>query len=289
MEKYIPIEFFDGLLENCEIDDWMQQIKQKSLNKDFDTVIYSISDINYKSRFDEMICTFDVPKACFAMCAFDRETYDFFISKNIPTILLDKNKFQFNHLVFISKIVLTDVLLQNKWNVIMNEADIFWKADVYKLFETCNTEMMISSHRYSDEVNFGFYRVLSNENTIRFFNNMLSWIYDESSGYRKLVYEDVFLQKKMHGAIDQKLFDCALRQCNDSKLKHVGYSFSQESLDKLQGVTLDWKYISCEVLMHYPIAFPNNHVGFHIWSGYSTPENQIKYAHGYEWYYNMNA
>jgi len=94
---------------NDRLDIWIEQIKQKN-NK---TVIYSLSDINYSSRFEEMIQTFTTPNACFAMCALDKETYTYFSSRNIPTILLDKEEDNFNHLVCISKFLLTKVLLFN--------------------------------------------------------------------------------------------------------------------------------------------------------------------------------
>ena len=46
----------------------------------------------------------------------------------------------------------------------MTEADIFWKTYVTTIFNT-NAELTVSQHTYSPEVNIGFYRVLSNENT----------------------------------------------------------------------------------------------------------------------------
>lgn len=276
------MEDYNSLNENFndKLDAWIIDIKEKGCN----TVIYSLSDINYKLRFDEMITTFNIPNVCFAMCSFDNETDIYFRERNIPSILLDKTKNNFKQLVCISKFLLTYILLQNNFNVFMSEADIFWKVDINKLFEG-EKEMLISSHTYSDEVNIGFYKVISNENTIQFFKNLVSWIYDRKSGYKELVYGDRFLQKKFCGCADQKIFDCALRHCNDVKLRPVGYNFSKESLNKLQSVKLDWEYISCQILMHYPLTFPNNYKGIHIWSGYSTPENQIKYAQSLNWHY----
>jgi hypothetical protein len=267
------------------IEKWINEIKIKT-NNNINTIIYSISDINYKLRFDEMINTFDVPNAIFAMCAFDNETYDFF-SKKIPTILLDKNQNQFNHLVLLSKFLLTYELLKNNYNVIMSEADIFWKVDIYKLFENNNTELLVSQHNYEcqGEVNIGFYKVICNNNTLKFFYNLKLWIYDEFSGYKELVYQNRFLKKIHSGCADQKIFDCALRQCNDIRLKSVDYNFSQESINKLQSVQLKWDYISCDILMHVPLNFPNNHKGIHVWSGFLPPEDQIKYAYSYNWYY----
>lgn len=269
---------------NDKLKIWVDEIKHINAK----TIIYSMSDINYKSRFEEMIDTYNIPNVCFAMCAFDIETYDFFKNRGVPTILLDKHKNKFGHLVCISKFLLTYFLIKNNYNVIMSEADIFWKVDVYKIFENDDTELLVSSHTYSEEVNIGFYRVISNKNTIDFFYNLISWIYDTNSEYKKLVYEDRFLKNINSGTADQKIFDCALRHCNDTRLKTVGYAFTQKSLDCLQNIKLNWNYISCEILMHYPITFPNNHKGIHIWSGYSTPENQIKYAHSYHWYYNKD-
>jgi len=257
-DNNIPLQN-NGLNENFNdnINTWIDELKDKNMK----TILYSISDINYKPRFDEMINTFNVPNVCFAMCAFDVETYDYFQNKNVPTILLDKTKNNFKHLICISKCLLTYSLLKNGFNVIMNEADIFWKVDVYKIFESSNTELLISSHTYSDEVNIGFYRVLSNQNTIDFFHNLVSWIYDKHSGYKEFVYEDRYLAKKFCGAADQKIFDCALRHCNDTKCKAVGYTFTKESLIQLQKIKLNWNYISCNILMHYPITFPNDYNG----------------------------
>ena len=34
-----------------------------------------------------MIQTFNTPNACFAMCALDKETYNYFTNKNIPNIV----------------------------------------------------------------------------------------------------------------------------------------------------------------------------------------------------------
>lgn len=270
---------------NKNLSIWIDELKLKNVN----TIIYSLSDINYKTRFDEMITTFNVPNTCFTMCAFDKETYNYFLNKNIPTILLDKEDNQFNHLVCISKFLLTYVLLKNGFNVIMSEADIFWKVDVNKLFENYmdSSDLIISKHTYNTEVNIGFYKVISNTNTINFFENLNSWIFDKNSGYKEMVFEKVFLKKLPHRAADQKIFDCALRHCNDERLSTAQYYFSQESYNLLQRITLNWKYIECDVLMHWPIRYPNNYKGVHIWSGFSKiPKEQITHAHDHKWYYN---
>lgn len=220
---------------NKNLSIWIDELKSKNLN----TIIYSLSDINYKKRFDEMISTFDVPNACFAMCAFDKETYNYFLNKNIPTILLDKENNNFNHLVCISKFLITYVLLKNGFNVIMSEADIFWKVDVNKLFEKDFSDLLVSKHTYSDEVNIGFYKVITNKNTINFFENLNFWIFDKNSGYKEKVFEKIFLKRLPHKAADQKIFDCALRHCNNTKLLPANYFFSQESYNKLQRITLN--------------------------------------------------
>ena len=121
---------FSSLNENLndKLENWISDIKNKNCN----TVIYSLSDINYKLGFDEMITTFNVPNVCFAMCSFDNETDIFFKSRNIPSILLDKTKNNFKHLVCISKFLLTYILLKNGFNVIMNEADIFRANRIFK-------------------------------------------------------------------------------------------------------------------------------------------------------------
>lgn len=270
---------------NDRLNAWVDQIKETNKK----TVIYSLSDINYSLRFDEMIQTFNTPNACFAMCALDKETYNYFTNKNIPTVLLDKEEDNFNHLVCISKFLLTKVLLKNGFNVIMTEADIFWKTDVTTIFNT-NAELTVSQHTYSPEVNIGFYRVISNENTIKFFDNLMDWIYDPKCSYTQDVYKNIYLNKKPHYGVDQKIFDCALRQCNDSFLRKVGYNFSTESFNKLKTVQLNWDYLSYNILMHWPIRYPNNYSGVHVWSGYNKiPSEQIKYAHSYNWFCNQTT
>ena len=54
------MEDYNSLNENfnTKLDAWINDIKDKGCK----TVIYSLSDINYKLRFDEMINTFNIPK-----------------------------------------------------------------------------------------------------------------------------------------------------------------------------------------------------------------------------------
>lgn len=265
---------------NNRLNDWINKIKETN-NK---TVIYSLSDINYKSRFEEMIKTFNTSKACFAMCALDKETNTFFLSKNIPTVLLDKEEDNFNHLVCISKFLLTKVLLNNGFNVIMSEADIFWKIDVTDLFNDDDKELIVSQHTYDPEVNIGFYRVISNINTINFFNNLMDWIYDPKFNYTEDIYKNIYLKKKPHLAVDQKIFDYALRNVRD-RLESIGHFFSNDSLNKLSSVKIGWGYLDTNILMHWPIHYPNNYKGVHIWSGYNkNPYMQIQYAHSNGWF-----
>jgi hypothetical protein len=168
----------------------------------------------------------------------------------------------------------------------MTEADIFWKVDITTVFNS-NAELTVSQHTYSKEVNIGCYRVISNENTINFFINLMDWIYDPAYSYTEDVYRKIYLKKLPHLGVDQKIFDYALRDCNDGFLRAVGYNFKQESLEKLKTVKLDWDYLSYNILMHWPIKYPNNYLGVHIWSGYNKiPSEQIKYAHSYKWYCN---
>ena len=265
---------------SVEIDNWINKIK----NKGKKTIIYSLSDINYKNRFEEMIKTFDCENSCFCMCSFDEETHEYFSKKDIPSILLNKTKNNFKMLVLVSKFLLSYALVLNGFDVILSEADIFWKEDIVKICNNYTKSVLVSQHSYCDEVNIGFIRFLSNQQTINFLKNLLDFIYSDNYGFKKRIYQKKYIEKNYCYCADQKLFDYSLRKSGNKDFTYH-YKFNNICLEKLKSVPIDWEYLDCDILMHYPISFPNNHKGIHIWSGaFKEPWKQIEFAHNHNFY-----
>lgn len=244
-------------------------------------VVLTVTNMGYADRFQEMIKEISkLSKVQLVVVALDSETDNWFAAKGIPSIVIDlaarglqkheQPGWGIPEAVMRAKLEGTYALLQGGLRVVFMEMDVFLVKDPLSLDSDASVDFYAGSHRYSPEMNIGFYIAKPRPAMIHVFRNLVNWL---NRGDRQEMRCEPF---------DQKLMDCAIRGPHadwGNISSTCGLSLNQMN-DIYDSGSKDLKYVSVsnDVVVHVPFKredYPNIVVG-HIWTG--SPKESLDEA-----------
>ena len=259
---------------------WINSIRSASVKT---SVYFSISDSKYSGRFEEIIersVPLGFPNAAFAMIAFDEDTYTYFRSRNVPTLLMDDSRIPIMKRVMNAKFMGTLALLLAGYDVYFGEMDVYWRKKIPHEYFSGSNEFVVSEHNYHPEINIGFFYCRPTPRMIETMERVMSFLLFPGHAEPENI------------AFDQKIFDLAVRgpvesqQLTVGSLSNILNETEKELLSPLPGHHLNWRYLPYAVLSHSLHHGDGSHfdlnsetlAGVHVWSGFGPPSEQIAWA-----------
>lgn len=236
------------------------------------TVALTVSNMGYADRFDELVN--ELVKFAgmqLVVVALDSETDEYFAERGIPTIIHDlverglpKHKqpgWGLPELVMRSKYEVTWALLKADLRVMFMEMDVFLAKDPLVFDADPEVDFYAGNHRYSPELNIGFFIAKPRPAMLHVFENLCRWVNRQDREDERVGCEP----------FDQKLMDCAIR---GPKMDWADISktcgFSEGEVSRIYDAgseALKWKALPNDQLVHWefkPSDYPKMVVG-HIW------------------------
>jgi hypothetical protein len=233
-------------------------------------IFLSFGDISYVNRFPMLKNESRLFDALLTVVPFDRQTRVWCEQNRVYTVTPPGNTTQTK--IYFAKVSYPLQLVKSGRTVYVSEMDVFWL--VRPMFPSLRYPILVSRHRYNNEVNIGFMRLLSSHQTVHVLRNIESW-----------------LLKPHHvdhacGAFDQKIFDLAIRGPKQDNA-FINRSFRGKTPEcylpvteirmLIPRITLRWNYISTQTLNHWPIQEIES-AGVHIWSEMGSPSARISWV-----------
>lgn len=232
----------------------------------------TVSNMGYADRFDELVNELvKYAQVQLVVVALDSETDQYFSDRGIPTIILDlvdrgieKRKvpgWGIPEAVMRSKYEVTYALLKGDLRVMFIEMDVFLAKDPFVLDSDPTIDFLAANHRYTSELNIGFFIAKPRPAMLHVFENLCRWLNNPHRQDERLGCDP----------FDQKFMDCAIRGPKQDWAdisKTCGLSESQrDSIYDAGSEALKWKPLSTNEVVHPPFQhgeYPKMVVA-HLW------------------------
>lgn len=253
-----------------DVTAWHVSIMQSVHTSQTRAVYFSVSDSSYSKRFNELL---KVSSAHFApvplvMSALDTYTYEYFARAGVPVIFVDQGTV-FEGVEY-TKLNLVLGLLQLGLSVYFSEMDVYWQCLPQLDY---SKDFIASQHKYAPhgEINIGFFFARPVPNVVLMFSNLATW--SEKLHNR--------LQTSSCNGVDQKVIDLSVRgsESNNAFIDEEVKSchLSPDEIELLTRTSVDWGYLSHDILEHWPIENIQTVCGVHVWSGSGSSEEQFQW------------
>ena len=257
-------------------NNWVEKIEAKMSASSTKEIYYTMSDYKYSGRFEELLhhsvkC---FPNATLAVAAFDTETYDWFASRDVPTLLMTEGTIK--ERVMVGKFKGSLAILIKGWTLLFSEMDIYWRSTPML---NASLDFIAGQHKNLPhrEINIGFYLARPTPEIVSIFARLSQWIdLPETLSIAQTTSCGVFDQRIMDLAVRGKVQDNAF--ISETDLTCILPSDSVEML--VPSDPINWDYISTTVLEHWEITQLDSVelAGVHVWSGMGPAHKQIEWA-----------
>lgn len=231
------------------------------------SIFLSFGDVSYIYRFHQLKREAFLFNADLNVVPFDESTNVWCAQHNVTSVSPLGNTIE--EKIYFSKVLYPLLLLG--YLVYISEMDVFWLSK--PSLPTLEWKILTAKHRYNNEVNIGFMRLIPSHQSIHMLHNIQHWL----SGRHHI--------DRTCGAFDQKIFDLAIRgPVQDNAFINRTfrgktpkcYLSRSEIRSIVPKIKLTWRYIPVETLDHWPIESINS-PGVHIWTEMGPPAERIKW------------
>jgi hypothetical protein len=174
----------------CFFDEIRRLIKETRSKENFITV--SILNVLWIDRLNEFIFSYsNITKTIVLIASIDTIVYNYCKANGIPSVLLleEEKNYTINEIIMRGKITTVYHLLDNDFNVLFAEMDIFLNQNLNLLsqLEALQREedfdMLFSQHSYHREINMGLFLVFSRKRPREMFLKINEWL-----GIKDIIY-----------------------------------------------------------------------------------------------------
>ena len=258
---------------DCFFNEIRRLIIQNHYKENFITV--TLLNVLWIDRLNEFIFSYtNITKTIVLVVSLDKIVYNYCKDKGVPTILLINKNYSISEVILRAKISTIYHLLENNYNVLFAEMDIFLNQNLNLLsfLEALQKEgdfdMLFSQHSFHPEINMGLFLIYSRKRPKSIFRRIYDWLDSDKRD----------LHPSFCGAFDQKILDYAVR--GEGQLMNVCKTSSTElaMLYNHSETKNNWSYIPYYQVPHPPIK--NDYAklyAIHLWSGQSIIA-RYKYA-----------